>query len=146
MTCNPAFTHGWSRGALLALGPTRIDNVAGQTNLYKYPTNNVWPFILPATEDELKTDITEFPDGRESKFELVCDVYDSNPTIQIDIETDLTRTEIERLPPEPYGISFPEVADFFRTVYSRSAQADRAPRLQSWVNEFLSSFSSYGVR
>lgn len=94
-----------------------IDTVVGHANLYKYPTNNVWPFILPATEDEFKTDITQFPSGREPKFELVYDTYDSNPTIQIDIETDLTRMEIEQLLPEPYGISFPEVADFFRTVY-----------------------------
>ncbi len=94
-----------------------IDKVASQTNLYKYPTNNVWPFILPATEDEFETDITQFPDGREPKFELVYDTYDPNPTIQIDIETDLTRVEVEQLLPEPYGVSFPEVADFFRTVY-----------------------------
>jgi hypothetical protein len=94
-----------------------INNIAEQTNLYKYPTNDVWPFILPATEDEFKNDITQFPRHREPKFEIVYDTYDSSPTIQIDIETDLTRIEIEQLLPEPYGISFPEVADFFRTVY-----------------------------
>lgn len=94
-----------------------IHSVSQHTNLYKYPTNDVWPFILPATEEEFKTDITQFVSGREPKLELVYDTYDSHPTIQIDIETDLTRTEIEQLLPDPYGISFPEVADFFHSVY-----------------------------
>jgi hypothetical protein len=94
-----------------------IGNVAKQTNLYKYPTGEDWPFILPATPTENQTDITQFPVGREPKFELVYDTYSPVPTIQIDIETDLTRPQVERLFPEPYGISFPELADYFRTVY-----------------------------
>ncbi|PZS11883.1 MAG: hypothetical protein DLM55_00535 [Acidimicrobiales bacterium] len=92
-------------------------NVAGQANLYKYPTTDMWPFILPAKQEEHETDITQFPAGREPKFELVYDTYSSIPTIQIDIETDLTRPQVEQLFPEPYGISFPDLADFFRTVY-----------------------------
>lgn len=83
-----------------------IHNIAEHTNLYKYPTNDTWPFILPATEQEFKTDITQFPAGREPKFELVYDSYDSNPTIQIDVETDLTRIAIEQLLPDPYSVSF----------------------------------------
>lgn len=94
-----------------------IHNVAQQANLYKYPTTDVWPFVLPATQAEHETDITQFPAGREPKLELVYDTYSSIPTIQIDVESDLTRPEVERLFPEPYGISFPELADFFRTVY-----------------------------
>jgi hypothetical protein len=92
-------------------------NIARQANLYKYPTTDVWPFILPVTIEEHKTDITQFPAGREPKLELVYDAYSSTPTIQIDIESDLTRLEVERLFPEPYGISFPDLADYFRTVY-----------------------------
>jgi hypothetical protein len=94
-----------------------IRNVARQTNLYKYPTTDVWPFILPAAPEEYKTDITQFPIGREPKLELVYDTYSLIPTIQIDIETDLTRPEVEQIFPAPYGISFPDLADFFRTVY-----------------------------
>lgn len=94
-----------------------IDDVAMQTNLYKYPTGEDWPFILPATREEYKADITKFPVGREPKFELVYDIYSPVPTIQIDIETDLTRPQVEELFPAPYGISFPELADYFRTVY-----------------------------
>lgn len=94
-----------------------IGRVAKQTNLYKYPTGEDWPFILPATQEEHKADITKFPVGREPKFELVYDTYSPVPTIQIDIETDLTRPQVEALFPEPYGISFPDLADYFRTVY-----------------------------
>jgi hypothetical protein len=94
-----------------------IHDVAKDTNLYKYPTGEDWPFILPATQTEHETEITDFVVGREPKFELVYDAYSSAPTIQIDIETDLTRPQVERLFPDPYGVSFPELADYFRTVY-----------------------------
>jgi hypothetical protein len=94
-----------------------IHSVARHANLYKYPTTDVWPFMLPATSQEYETDITQFPVGREPKLELVYDTYSPVPTIQIDIETDLTRLEVEQLSPAPYGISFPDLADFFRTVY-----------------------------
>jgi len=94
-----------------------ISNIANNSNLYRYPTGEDWPFILPATEAECTNDIKEFPAGRGPKFELVYDTYSPVPTIQIDIETDLLRTEIEQLFPEPYGISFPDLADYFRTVY-----------------------------
>lgn len=94
-----------------------VGDVAKQANLYKYPTGEDWPFILPATSAEHEADITKFPIGREPKFELVYDTYSPVPTIQIDIETDLTRPQVEELFPEPYGVSFPELADYFRTVY-----------------------------
>jgi len=94
-----------------------VGSIAKQSNLYKYPTGEDWPFILPATSTEYNAEITQFPVGREPKFELVYDIYSPVPTIQIDVETNLTRVQIEQLFPEPYGISFPELADFFRTVY-----------------------------
>lgn len=94
-----------------------INKIASSSNLYRYPTGEDWPFILPATEAEHVNGIKEFPAGREPKFELVYDIYSPVPTIQIDIETDLLRTEIEQLFPDPYGVSFPDLADYFRTVY-----------------------------
>lgn len=94
-----------------------IHNVAKDTNLYKYPTGEDWPFILPATRTEHEAEITDFVVGREPKFELVYDTHSPVPTIQIDIETDLTRPQVEQLFPNPYGVSFPELADYFRTVY-----------------------------
>lgn len=98
-----------------------IHTIARYGNLYKYPTTNAWPFILPTTLEEHKTDITHFPVGREPKLELVYDTYSPVPTIQIDIETDLRRVEVERLFAAPYGISFPDLADYFRTVYVHHA-------------------------
>lgn len=94
-----------------------IGNVAKQANLYKYPTGEDWPFILPATREENETEISQFSVGREPKFEFVYDTYSPVPTIQIDIETDLTRSQVETLFPEPYGVSFPDLADYFRTVF-----------------------------
>lgn len=94
-----------------------MQRTAQNANIYKYPTGQDWPFILPATTEENETEIKHFPVGREPKFEVVYDTDSPVPTIQIDIETDLTRQEIEHLFPEPYGMSFPDLADFFRAVY-----------------------------
>ena len=94
-----------------------IGKLADNCNLYRYPTGEDWPFILPATSEEFTNDIQSFSVGREPKFELVYDAFSPVPTIQIDIETDLLRLEIEQLFPEPYGISFPDLVDYFRTVY-----------------------------
>lgn len=103
---------------------TFVHHIASQSNLYNYPTSEPWLFILPATQTEYDTDITDFPAGREPKCELVYDAYSKIPTIQIDIETDLTRKEVEALFPEPYGVSFPDLADYFRTVYLRHEWID----------------------
>jgi hypothetical protein len=94
-----------------------INDVSLKCNLYKYPTDDDWPFILPATNNELETDITTFPVGRGPKFELVYDAFSSVPTIQIDLEVDFERRDVEQLFPAPYGISFPDLAEYFRTVY-----------------------------
>lgn len=94
-----------------------IQDLSKVSNIYKYPTGEDWPFILPATEEEFNADITTFSMGREPKFELVYDKFSDVYSIQIDLETDLTRSELEKLLPEPYGISFPDLANFFRTVY-----------------------------
>jgi len=103
--------------------------VAAKTNLYAYPTGEPWLFVVPATKKEFQSDITEFGTGREPRFELVHDSYSSVPTIQIDIETDLTRAEVEKIFPEPYGISFPDLANYFRTVYLRHVWPGLAIRL-----------------
>lgn len=94
-----------------------VSQLANNCNLYRYPTGDDWPFILPATNEEFAHGIKAFPIGREPKFELVYDTFSPVPTIQIDIETDLLRSDIEQLFPDPYGTSFPDLADYFRTVY-----------------------------
>ncbi|MBT7008793.1 MAG: hypothetical protein HN964_05120 [Candidatus Jacksonbacteria bacterium] len=86
-------------------------------NLYEYPTTDDWLFILPSNEREHKEEIKDFKAGREPKFELVYDVYSKYPTIQLDIETDLSRKEVEELLPAPYGISFEGVEDYFRSMF-----------------------------
>jgi hypothetical protein len=92
-------------------------NLATTANLYRYPTGEPWPFLLPATDEEFATDIRHFSAGRGPKFELVRDPSLRHPLIQIDIHTDLPRAEIERLFPEPYGRAIPGLEAFFRSVY-----------------------------
>jgi len=38
--------------------------------LYQYPTGEEWLFVIPATVDELHTDITYFIERREPRFEI----------------------------------------------------------------------------
>lgn len=75
-------------------------------NMYNYPSGEPWPFLLPVTEHENKNDITNFEILRDPKFELVYDEYTNNIAIHIDIETDLSRIEIEELFPKDYGVYF----------------------------------------
>ncbi len=94
-----------------------IYKVAAQTAMYNYPTGEEWPFILPASKSEFEGDITTFFVGREPRFEFVYDTYTPIPEIQIDIETNLARGEVEELFPAPYGIAYGEMSQYFRTVY-----------------------------
>jgi hypothetical protein len=94
-----------------------ISTLAKQTAIYRYPTGEDWPFILPTTEKEFSSAINYFPIGREPKFELVFDTYSPIPLIQIDIETDLTRKEVTKLFSKPYGVGFPGLSQYFRAVY-----------------------------
>ncbi|WP_406840482.1 hypothetical protein ACICHK_37785 [Streptomyces sp. AHU1] len=84
--------------------------------MYRYPTGEDWPFVLPATATELGTDIDEFVVGREPRFELVHDRWLTRTLWQFALWTDLTRTELERLFPEPDGFTFPELEEVFRVV------------------------------
>lgn len=99
---------------------TFIHNLALTTTLYRYPTGDDWPFILPATPTEYRDDIHDFVLGREPKFELVYDRYSLLPTFQFDIETDLTQLEVESLFPNPLGESFSGLENVFRAVYIES--------------------------
>lgn len=94
-----------------------VQHVSSVSNLYRYPTGEPWLFILPATQQEYTNGISKFSLGREPKFEIVFDDYLAIPTIQIDIASDLSRKEVEKMLPEPYGISFSGLAEYFRTVY-----------------------------
>jgi hypothetical protein len=94
-----------------------IAALAAASNMYRYPTGEEWPFVIPATADEFESDISDPHPLRRPKFELVYDETLSNPLIQIDMETDLTRTEIEARFPAPYGVGLPGLDDYFRSVY-----------------------------
>ncbi len=94
-----------------------LTGLASVAAIYRYPTGEDWPFILPTTHDEYSAEIRDFNAVREPKWELVYDGWASDPVIQIDLETDLTRTELEALFPAPYGQAFPDLAAYFRSVY-----------------------------
>ncbi|MET8151554.1 hypothetical protein ACIBSW_24490 [Actinoplanes sp. NPDC049668] len=101
-----------------------VHDVASATAMYGYPTGEQWPFVLPSTTGELATDIRDFVVGREPRFELVHDSWASHPTWQFALWTTLTRTELEKLFPAPYGIALPGLEDVFRSVYLRPVWPD----------------------
>lgn len=87
------------------------------SNLYSYPTGDPWPFLLPSTIEENQNEITNFEIIREPRFELVYDHYTDIVAIQIDIETDLSKSEVESLFPKNQGIYFNCLEDHFKTIY-----------------------------
>lgn len=108
------------------LGPRLLANqdyiifrnrLAKMCNMYKYPTGEEWPFIIPSSNEEFADDIKDDTINRNPKFELVFSEYVQRPTIQFDIETNLTKNDVLRLLPEPYGISLEGLEDFIRTVF-----------------------------
>lgn len=87
------------------------------SNLYSYPTGDPWPFLLPATEEENKSEISNFSIIREPRLELVLDDYTDKIAIQIDIETDMTKNEVEELFPGDNGVYFDKLENVFKSVY-----------------------------
>ena len=77
-----------------------------KSNVYSYPTGEPWPFLLPVTEYEHKNEITNFKILREPRFEFIYDKYTNIIGIQIDIETDLSKNEIENLFPKEQGVYY----------------------------------------
>lgn len=86
------------------------------TNLYRYP-GEAWPFIIPATEQEFRDDISELHAVRMPKFEWVYDGYASLPVFQFALVTDFTRAELEARFPAPSGFSIPGLESIFRSVH-----------------------------
>jgi hypothetical protein len=84
--------------------------------LFEYP-GEPWPFIVPATSEELDGQITDINVKRGPKFELVYDAYTTLPVVQISIGTDLTKEEVHQIFPGDYAVTFPNLADLFRSVY-----------------------------
>jgi hypothetical protein len=105
-----------------------IQAIGSAATLYRYPTGEQWPFVLPSTPGELQTDIRDFVVGREPRFELVYDEWSPHMTWQFALWTTLTRSDLERLFPAPYGMTLPGLEDIFRTVYVRHPWPDLAIR------------------
>ncbi len=94
-----------------------IGALAAGSTLYRYPTGEEWPFVLPSTDEEYADDIRRFPVGREPKFELCYEQYFDYPLVQLDVQTGLTRDELETCFPAPSGLALPGLEDYFRSVY-----------------------------
>ncbi len=92
-----------------------LDYFSSNGNMYSYPTGEPWPFLLPATEYEHENEITNFKILREPRFEFVYDKYTNTVGIQIDIETDLSKNEIEDLFPKDQGIYYKGCT--FKAIY-----------------------------
>lgn len=103
-----------------------VRDVARMAATYRYPEGHDWPFILPANEEELRGDITQFEGRRAPKFELTYG-YVEWPLIQFHLDTDLPRAELETLVPEPYGFALPGV-ETFRSVMVAHPWPDLAIR------------------
>ncbi|WP_223166656.1 hypothetical protein [Nonomuraea sp. SYSU D8015] len=80
-----------------------VNALASASTMYRFPTGETWPFVLPSTSDELLGDIHDFVAGREPRFELVYDQGLTQTEWQFALWTDLTRAELEQLFPEPEG-------------------------------------------
>ncbi|MFI6264508.1 hypothetical protein [Micromonospora sp. NPDC051006] len=94
--------------------------VASTATMYRYPTGEPWPFVLPSTAGELQHGIADFVVGREPRFELVHDPWRTYPEWQFALWTDLTRAQLELLFPDPQGMTAPGLEDIFRVVPIRS--------------------------
>lgn len=94
-----------------------LQYLASEGNFYTYPSGEPWPFLLPATEAEHQNEITNFEVLREPRFELVFDKFTDVMTIQIDIETDLSKSEVEQLFPKNQGICFGNLGNIFKSIY-----------------------------
>ena len=92
-----------------------LDYFSSNGNMYSYPTGEPWPFLLPATEHEHENEITNFKILREPRFEFVYDKYTNTVGIQIDIETDLSKNEIEDLFPKDQGVYYKGCT--FKAIY-----------------------------
>ncbi|MGO0058797.1 hypothetical protein ACTID9_01965 [Brevibacillus fluminis] len=104
-------------------GDELIATIAKVSKLYRYPEED-WPFIIPADESEYKIDITDFSEKRTPKFEFVYDSYIHKPVIQLALETDLSREEMEATFPEPIGFAIPGLEEIFRSLMVKSPWDD----------------------
>jgi len=92
-----------------------VSTVGRVSNLYRYPTGEEWPFIVPASAAEFRSEIQHFARPRAPKLELTYG-YVQVPLIHFHIDTDLPREHIEAYFPSQYGTNLPGVTTY-RTIY-----------------------------
>ena len=104
-----------------------VGALAGRTTMYRYPTGEPWPFVLPSTAAELDGDVRDFRIGREPRFELVRADGLARVEWQFALSTDLTRARLEAM--FPAGSTLPGLADIFRVVRVRHPWAGLGIRM-----------------
>jgi hypothetical protein len=92
-----------------------VEAVGRVANLYRYPTGEEWPFLLPSTYAEFRSEIQQFAKARAPKMELTYG-YVQVPLIHFHVDTDLPREFVEAYFPNQYGTNLPGVTTY-RTVY-----------------------------
>lgn len=98
---------------------TLISQLGKEAIVYDYPAEP-WPFIIPATPAEQTGKKIDIRAQRGPKFELVYDEYTTLPLIQIALGSNLSKEAVHKLFPGPYAETFPNLADFFRSIYIKS--------------------------
>lgn len=94
---------------------TLLDTLAAAANLYRYPEDLEFRFILPGDDAEFAADIAAFAAPRTPKLELTYG-FVPRPLLQLHLDTNLPRAEVERRLPAPAGFALPGV-DSFRSVF-----------------------------
>lgn len=94
-----------------------IRYMSSKSNIYNYPTGELWLFVIPTTIKENENEITNFKIVREPKFELCYEEYESNITIHLDMGTDLSKSEVEALFPKTKGIYFESLENVYKAIY-----------------------------
>ncbi len=102
----------------------------GESSLmYAYPTGEPWFFIVPGDATEHMKGITEFTPHSTPRFELVELSPGSRTAVQIDIQTDLSRSDLIRMFPGRKSVSLPGLEDYFLSLFVNHPWKDLEIRL-----------------
>lgn len=89
----------WFQGLSPALKDFR-NRLPGLAAYFRFPTGQDWDFILPATEQEIHSDMINLDITRRPKLELVSFEKCSTPIVQIDCITTVNFNRLKELFPE----------------------------------------------
>lgn len=94
-----------------------LTNLSASAAVYRYPTGQEWPFVIPTSDAEFLDEIKQFIPGRQPCFELVYDAYTQDALLQFALLTDLTMGEAEQHFPTPFGFGIPGLEKIFRSIF-----------------------------